>query len=203
MGDLELNRMKQDLSAMHQALGLEPVFGPEDVWAALAGAGVGVGLVLWGKFGVPIHAFFGAARLFTVALLALLGWRVAVRHRRQKANHPARWREVRLSLKAFAIIVPILILFMLWSINHGVSRQSLGSTVLFAIGLVCSAIGICDRSRLYYLGFAVPLMVMGVAFGVFPNTWQVGDLLIGLYLAVSGGLTAGIMALQLRRQRNG
>lgn len=208
MSSLEVNRMKQDLAVIHQALRFEPVFGWGDVWFSLTQLGVGLGLAASGGLKMSVPGFPYAGRLIAAFIIILLFSIIALRLRRQKAKHPARWREARVGLISAAVIFPLLCLFLKWSLHQGLSFQSVSSAVVFVGGLAVLVIAICDRNRLHYLGVAIPMMILGPAFpAIVLNQHQINqhriDLFIGLFFASIGGLSAGIMAWQLRRQGNG
>ena len=202
MNESGLKRMKQDLEVIHQALRFEPIFGWEDVWATLAMASVGAALAIWGGLGLMIPAYPKAARLVTLTIVLILFSKIAVRHHRNIASHPARWREVRITLIAIVTTLPLLFFFLIWSNRHGLSYQSLASTIMFNAGLPCLVIAICDRNRFHYLGVAIPAMFLGLVISLYGFNQRHDDLFLGLFITSCSLFTAGIMAWQLRGKRN-
>jgi hypothetical protein len=201
MSQSEVNRMKQELETINQALGFEPVFGWGDIWISLVYAAIGLGLAGWGGLGLIVQGL-PTGRLIAVAMIFLIFSGLSLRRHQEKAKHPARWREVRVSVIAIAIVVPLLLIFMKWSMNQG-SYLSIASTVIFAMGLAILVIAICDRNRLHYLGTAIPLMFMSIFVSTFAGNPPRTDLAVGLFFAASGVLTAAFMAWELRRKGNG
>lgn len=202
MSDSEFNRLKQDLATIHQALRFEPLFGREEVWVSLLQAAVGLGLAIAGALRVSIAGVPYAGRLIVVFIVILAYLAISLKVRRNKGKYPARWRETRVGLISGAIIAVSLGLFLSWSLHHGLSYRSLASAVTFVGGLATLLIGICDRSRLHYLGTAIPLILVSIAFQTIAFNTHSMDLLVGLFIASNGLLLAGLMAWQLQRQKN-
>ncbi len=208
MSQPEVNRIKQDLATIDQALGLKLVFGREDIWVNITMLGVGLGLAASGGLEISVPGFPIAGRIIAACIIFLHFSIISIWLRRQKNKLPARWREARVGLIASALTVALLCPYMIWSMRQGLSYSSVSSGIIFVGGLAVLAIAICDRNRLHYLGVAIPMIILAPAFpAVVLEQQRIDqhgvDLFIGLFFASIGGLSAGIMAWQLRRRKNG
>lgn len=200
MKEFGIDRVKQDLNTIQQALGLQPVLGWDDAWFLLGLAGIGIVLVFSASLGsqlVRLAMIGGAA----VAIFVYCS--VYMIHRyRTKQRRPASWREARIALVMIAIIMPALVAFGVWVIRQGLSHDAIFSALTFSIGLAYVVVAFTNRNRLSCIGFGVPAIVLAFYFPTVMRL-RIVDLAIGLLLVTSGLLMSGIVALQLRSRRHG
>ena len=125
-------------------------------------------------------------------------WLVRSTHRRRAAQ-PVRWREARYGLWAMFLFMPFFVGFIVWEAALGMSRAAVGSSAMFFLGLATAWFAVIDRTRRYYAGIALPLVVFGLAIPYCdPRQGRVGA---GLMVMAGALATAAIQEWQLRSQR--
>ncbi len=203
MSEAKLERVREDLEVMRQAMGLRLPFEWEHVWACIAFAIVGVviaaitsGTGISVKPAVPGSAFHLAyIGLLVVPVCLVLGVLTWVARRRREVA-PLFWREHRQWWTVAAVIVPLYVGFTVWGVRNGLSAGTLTAATFFLAGLFALAAAIPDRSKRYTLGFAVSTVLAGAV-----TPWvgyESAGLLVGGWLVLGGISTAIVMARQLR-----
>lgn len=202
MKESEVDRMKQDLNVIHQALGLDPLVSWDDVWFLLALGGLGAVLMLGGWIAIARPEFKHAVQLgSTVAVLILCSIYMVHRYR-QKQKQPAGWREARLGLVILAVMIPAAIAFVIWARHERLSFPAIFSALIFSIGVAYVTMGFANRARLYCIGFGFPAMVLGFFFPSFVKLHLL-EMFLGILASTSGLFSAGIVAWQIRSRRHG
>ncbi len=203
MSDSRLDRVREDLAVMRQAVGLGLPFEWEHAWACLALACVGVTVaVITAVTGISAKpaAPGSASHLAYIGLLLVpvalaLGLMATFAHRRREVA-PLFWREQRHSWVAAVVIVPLYLGFTVWGVKNRLSAGTLTAATFFLAGVFSVAAAISDRGRRYTLGFGVSTMLAGA---ICPWVGYEGaGLLVGGWLAFGGVSTAIVMARQLR-----
>ncbi|MEN6624778.1 MAG: hypothetical protein ABFD69_00965 [Candidatus Sumerlaeia bacterium] len=200
MSESEVTRMKQDLDAIHQALGFESHIGWDDAVLAVAIGLIGSMIALSAAFGMTIPAHPHLIRNVGFTLVVILGLWFTLRRYQNKQDRPSRWRETRKGLLVSAIFAPAVLVFRWWAIHQGLSYAAIGSAIVFSIGVMCLITAVYDRGRLYYAGLAVPAMVIGIIYPRVIDHVRHSDLIPGLLIASMGVLVGGIMAWQITRK---
>jgi hypothetical protein len=203
MSEANLDRVREDLAVMRQAIGFRPPFERGHVWVSLALAAVG-GLVaaltaFTNVAAVPVTQG-SAAQLTYIALLVvpvlLVFTGMAVVARRRRTLAPFLWREARQSAVAAAVAVPLYLSFLVWAVWQGVSPGAFTAATLFLAGLFSLIGALFDPSRRYVLGWAASTMLAGVCSVV--GTYGNAGIIVGGWLLLGGLSTAGILLWQLR-----
>jgi bacteriorhodopsin len=203
MSEGNLDRVREDLAAMRQVLGLRPRFGREHVCVSFALAIVGTvvaALTAWTEISVrPTRSGSMAhwvyiALIGVPALLVLTVMSLMARHR--KAETPLLWRESRLSWIFAAIAVPLYLAFIAWAVKNDISAGAVTAATFFVTGLFLLMDAVSDRRRWYTLGWAVSTLLAGVCAPM--TTYESAGLLAGGWLFLGGISTAAILAWQLR-----
>lgn len=196
MSDSEVDRLREDLEVIRQAAGVDLPFNRRDVWVlspVVCAAGALIACLGWWVPGeYRWVAVFPAAVVIGV-------WLCLARsaHRRRVAE-AVRWREQRYGLLLLFGFVPIFVGFMVWEAALGMSRATLGASALFFLGLATAWFSVIDRTRRYYVGMALPLIVFGLAVPFCsPRQVRAGA---GIMLIAIGLATAAIQVWQLRSQ---
>jgi hypothetical protein len=207
MSEGDLDRVREDLAVMRQAIGPRPPFGREHVWVSLALAVVGIvvaALTAWTNISTPPATPASAARWAYLGLVvgpALFVLTVlAVAARRRRADAPLLWREARLSWVATAVAVPLYLGFVAWAVKNGTSAGALTAATLFLAGLFALVGAVTDRGRRYTLGWAVATLLAGVCAPA--ATYESAGLVAGCWLFLGGFSTAAVMAWQLRGEND-
>ncbi|HVA46901.1 MAG TPA: hypothetical protein VNH11_11090 [Pirellulales bacterium] len=205
MNEANMERVREDLAVMKQAMGLHLPFQRDHVWACLALAVVGIVMAAVTAFtriaAVPVtqgslaHLSYIAFVVVPV-LLVIIG--LGVVSYRRKALAPLLWRESRTTAVVATVAVPVYLSFLAWAVSRGISPAALTAATLFLAGLFCLLRALSEPGRLYVLGWAVSTMLAG-ACAPLGNYGNAG-ILAGAWLLVGGLFTAGIMAWQLRRR---
>jgi hypothetical protein len=199
----DLDRVREDLAVMRQALGLRPPFEREHVWASLALAAVGLAVAALTAFtglaalpvtqGSPAHLTY-LALLVVPVLLVFAG--TAVLARRRKALTPLLWRESRRSAAVAAAAAPLYLGFVAWAVWNGVSPGALTAVTLFLVGLFSLTRALSEPGRRHVLGWAAATLLAGA--GAPLGGYGTAGILVVGWLLVGGLSTAGILAWQLR-----
>ncbi len=194
MSKKELERVKEDIEIIKGAVGLELPFSWEDVWINVYLIPVGIWLVIWSILPYELSRLW---RILPVAVLAPLFVALRIKYRRRSGRSPMRRRQYNAVL-----ICPILGLvafgYLVWVIRSGHDFIFAVGGMWFFMGFVITIFAFTE-SRLYYLGWAIPIMVFGVAISVWPalNVLETG---VGYMLIVACSITAAIQAYQLKRR---
>jgi hypothetical protein len=196
-----LDRVREDLAVMKQALGLRPPFERAHAWLSLALAAVGVLVAALTAFtsiaaqpvtqGSTAHLTYIAVLVVPVLLVFAV---MAMLAHRRKALTPLLWRESRQSVVVAIIAVPLYVAFLAWAVWNGVSPGALTAATLFLAGLFPLMRALSDPSRRYVLGWAISTMLAGACSPV--GTYGTAGIIVGGWLLLGGLSTAGIMSWQ-------
>jgi len=205
MTDKSVERVREDLEVMRQALGLRHPYEREHVWSCLALAAVGV-VVAAITMGTNVAAtpviqgsiaHWSYIGLLVVPAFLCMGVMAEIARRRREVA-PLFWREWRQSSTLAAIAAPVYIGFTIWALKTGLSASTLTAGTLFVMGFVSLLNGIADRTRRCTLGYAISTMAAGA---VAPwARYESAGLLAGGWLILGGLSTAVILAWQLRNR---
>jgi hypothetical protein len=203
MSEANLDRVREDLAVMKQAIGFRLPFEREHVWVSLALAAVGIVVAVLTAFtsiatlpvtqGSVAHLTYIASLI--VPVLLVFSGMAAVAHRR-KAFAPLLWRESRKSAVVAAVAAPLYITFLVWVVWNGVSPSALTAATLFLTGLFSLMGALSEPSRRYVLGWAISTMLIGACSPL--GTYANAGIMVGGWLLLGGLSTAGIMCWQLR-----
>jgi hypothetical protein len=203
MSDADLNRVKEDLAIVKQAMGMHSSHQPQQLWANLSLAGLGLIIAAVTAFtGIAAQPVVqgSVAHLGYVALIvgpfliAFLIMATFARSERSTAVLP--WLEYRRSLVAAAVAVPVFIGFVIWAARHGMSVSTITAATLFLAGLFPLLSVLVDPRRLYIFGWALSTMLAGIIAPL--CSYQSAGILAGVWLFCGGLSTAGIMAWQAK-----
>ena len=197
MNKPEISRLREDLEVIRQAAGMGLPFNFRDVWllnTVVCVAGAVMACMGWW---VPVQYLWVV--LFPTAIIVGVSLCLARSAHRRRATEPARWREQRYNLLSLFLFAPIIVGFIIWVAMMGMPREVIGASAMFFLGLVMAWFAVIDRTRRYYFGIALPLIVFGLAI-LFcdPRQTRAG---MGLMLIAIGLATAAIQMWQLRNQR--
>jgi len=205
MSEANLDRVREDLAVMKQALGLRLPVEREHVWVSLAVSGVGFVVAALTAFtsiaAMPVTkgsvAHFTYIALLVVPVLLAFAGMAVVAHRR-KALVPLLWRESRQAGVVAAVSVPLYIGFLVWAVWNGVSAGALTAATLFLGGLFPLMGALSEPSRRYTLGWAISTMLAGACslLGTYGNA----GIIVGGWLLLGGLSTAIIISWQLRNR---
>ncbi len=200
MNPTEIDRVRDDLATMKRAAGVGLPIGRSDVGLSLAWAVAGVPLAAWAAFTPPEQTTF--ALLLVVPCMGVLALSafVAKRYHRHRGKAAAPWREHRFQWIAAGVMTPVFGGFVAWSIIRGLSPEAMTVTALFMAGLGMLVLPILDRTRLFYLGWAISTMLFAFAAPLLGQRYL--GMLVGGWLILSGLSAAGIMRWQIHRSGN-
>ena len=197
MNHTEIDRVRDDLAMMKQAAGVGLPVGRPDVCLSLAWAAAGLPLAAWAVYAPPEPMAFGLLLVIpSLGVLALSAF-VAKKYHRDRGQAPAPWREHRFQWIAAGVLTPVFGGFVAWSIVRGLSPEAMTVTALFMAGLGMLVLPIVDRTRLFYLGWAVSTMLFAVTAPLLGQRYF--GVLVGGWLVLSGLSAAGIMGWQIHR----
>jgi hypothetical protein len=191
----EIDRVKEDIEVIKEAAGLELPFGWEDVWLSIYLIPVGVWLAIW-RF-LP----FQPSRLWRVLPVAVLGIVyvfLRIKYRRSTGRSPVRRRGYSVVL----FLTPLCALcaggYFVWVIRSGRDFVSAVGGMWFFMGLMLLIFAFAERGRLFYLGWAIPVILFGIANTIWSGLNML-DMNVGIVLIAGGSATAAIQAYQLKR----
>ena len=139
----EIQRIKDDLATMRQAVTKDKPYDRADIFPSLA---MGVG----GLIAIPmLQSGINPRLCIFLVLVPGLVW-CCVRYfqvRNQRAVRPVLWAEYKWSFVALAISLPALFGWMWWSEQFGANRFTVGTAMLFCLGIVSCLKGLNDPIR--------------------------------------------------------
>ncbi len=197
MNHTEIDRVRDDLAMMKQAAGVGLPIGRPDVCLSLAWAAAGVPLAAWAAFTPPEQTTFGLLLVIPCMIVLALSAFVAKKYHRDRGKAPAPWREHRFQWIAAGVLTPVFGGFVAWGIVRGLSPEALTVTALFMAGLGMLILPILDRTRLFYLGWAISTMLFAVTAPLLGQPFL--GVVVGGWLILSGISAAGIMGWQIHR----
>jgi hypothetical protein len=205
MSEANLDRVREDLAVMKQAIGYRLPFERGHIWVCLALAVVGIAVAALTAFtriaaapvthGSVAHLTYIAALVVPV-ILVFAGMGLVAR--RRKALAPLLWRESRQSAVAAVLAVPLYVGFVIWAVWNGVAPGALTATTLFLAGLFSLMGALFEPSRKYVLGWAIATILAGAYSPL--GTYDNAGIIVGGWLFLGGLSSAGIMAWQLRNR---
>lgn len=195
MSQVDMDRIRDDLETMKKAAGVELPFGWEDVWWNIA---ISIGCVIavvW--MIVPHHLShrWGWIPALTLSVVYVVYFRV--KYRRSTGRSPLRRREYTAGLLLALMIVPVVIVYRYWGASLGISLLHLRSIFSFFLGFALLVPALLDRSRISWLGLAIPIIVCGLCTPYFEIPARIQ---MGIAVAIALMLMSAIQVWQLRAQ---
>jgi hypothetical protein len=191
----ELERVKTDIEIIKEAAGLELPFGWEDVWLSVYLIPVGVWLAIWRFLPFQISRIW---RILPVAVIGIVCVFLRIKYRRSTGRSPVRRRGYSVAL----LSIPIMILcgggYFVWVVRSGRDFVFAVGGTWFFMGLMLLIFAFVERGRLYYLGWAIPIMLCGIAVTIWPELNML-EMNVGIVLFAASSATAAIQAYQLKR----
>ena len=190
----ELERVKADIEIIKEAAGLDLPFGWEDVWLSVYLIPVGVWLAIWRFLPFQLSRLW---RILPVAILAPIFVFLRIKYRRSTGRSPLRRRGY-----SVIFLTPVLALcaggYLVWVIRSGRDFVFAVGGMWFFMGLMLLIFAFAERGRLYYLGWAIPVILFGISITIWPEL-NILEMSVGIMLAAASSATAAIQAYQLKR----
>jgi hypothetical protein len=206
MSELGIDRVREDLAVMRQALGKQPPYGWKQVRDSLilAVAGTSIALIaglsgiaaLPAEPGSPRNLLYGALIMAPVLLLFFAG---GARAYRRKAVQPLEWRDMRRALVTFVLVLPLFFGFLHWSARNGQSVSTFINAGVIFSGMFWLLGAFCDERYRHFWGWGIATLLFGAVMPL--GSYQTAGIFAGCWLLLGGLSTAGIMAWQLRKDR--
>ncbi|MCG8450426.1 MAG: hypothetical protein MI725_12730 [Pirellulales bacterium] len=158
MSSDELKQVSSDLSTIRQAMRLDKRYAWDDVLVELTGA-------LGGLLAILLLVFTQLDKRVAITLglvpTIFCYYRYSVLRKRNQAQKPALWKEVKITLQALAIVMPFVIGWLAWRRFTFESSEwpGAGAPALFFVGVGLAYLGIVDRDRRNYLAASLTLIV--------------------------------------------
>lgn len=195
MSDADLDRVRRDLETMKEAVGTELPFGPKEVRRTFLHSLLAVPLALWATVGPG--TYMSLVIIVTLVVIAIAESSLGRKFRRQRFEHPFRWREYRYQLLGELAAVPFILGFFCWAVANGTPPRTMMGLVLLVGGGIFLFIAAFSPKRRFYGGMGLAMIACG---SVMPWCLDRGDgLTLALLFFVGGSLSAAIQAWQLRR----
>ena len=153
----QIQRIEDDLATMRQAVKKDKPYERADIFPHLAlgvGALISGALISGALITIPMLQSRIDSRLCVLLGMApgLVWWCVRYfQARNQRAVRPLLWAEYKWSFVALAISLPALFGWMWWSERFGASRFTVGTAMLFCLGIVSCLKGLNDPIRRFLL----------------------------------------------------
>ena len=164
----EIQRIEDDLATMRQAVKKDKPYERADIFPHLAlgvGALISGALISGALITIPMLQSRIDSRLCVLLGMApgLVWWCVRYfQARNQRAVRPLLWAEYKWSFVALAISLPALFGWMWWSERFGASRFTVGTAMLFCVGIVSCLIGLIDPIRRLCLLPGISVIIFAV-----------------------------------------
>ena len=195
MSKQELERVKEDIEIIKEAAGLELPFGWEDVWLSIYLIPVGVWLAIWKFLPFQLSRLW---RVIPVTVIFIVYVLLRIKYRRSTGRSPVRRRGYSVGL----FLTPVLGLcaggYIVWVIRSGRDFVSAVGGMCFFMGLMLLIFAFAERGRLFYLGWAIPVILFGIATTIWPGL-SVLEMNVGILCVTASSSTAIIQAYQLKR----
>jgi len=191
MSQTDLSRVKEDLEVLKQATGIELPFGREDVWVSLLFGFLGVIVAVW----IIIPHGLSHRWLAIPSALIFAGSYGVLRYKYRKGTGKPSVRR-----REYGILPALLMgVFVVWHAKSGADLFQLTATMFFVMGVVLLDTSLKNPVRLYYMGLAIPAMLLSLSYFLWQEPKHV-QFSVGVFLIVSGVATAAIQAWQLKRR---
>lgn len=195
MSKQEIERLQEDIEIMKEAAGLELPFGWEDVWINLYLILVGAWLIIWRFLPYQLSRIW---RVVPFAVLGIIYVFLRLKYRRCTGRSPVKRRGYSVVL----FLTPFLGLcafgYLVWTVRSGRDFTSAVSGMWFFAGLMLLIFAFAERGRLFYLGWAIPLILCGIAITIWPGLSTL-EMNVGIVCIAASLSTAIIQAYQLKR----
>jgi hypothetical protein len=195
MSKKELERVKEDIEIIKEAAGLELPFGWEDVWINLYLILVGAWLIIWRFLPYQLSRIW---RVVPLAILVIVYVFLRLKYRRRTGRSPVRRRGYSVVL----FLTPVLGLcafgYLVWVIRSGHDFVFAVGGMWFFAGFMLLIFAFAERGRLFCLGWAIPLILCGIAITIWPGL-SVLEMNVGIVCVTASSSTAIIQAYQLKR----
>jgi len=195
MSKKELKRVKEDIEIIKEAAGLELPFGWEDVWINLYLIPVGIWLAIWSFLPFQLSRIW---RILPVAILVPIFVLLRIKYRRTTGRPPMRRRGYSVVL----FLTPVLGLcafgYLVWVIRSGRDFVFAVGGMWFFMGIMLLIFAFAERGRLFYLGWAIPIILFGISITIWPEL-NILEMNVGIMLIAASSATAVIQAYQLKR----
>jgi hypothetical protein len=191
----EIDRVKEDIEVIKEAAGLELLFGWQDVWLNVYLIPVGVWLAIWSVLPFELSRLW---RILPVAILAPVFVFLRIKYRQSTGRSPVTRRRYSAVL-ACPVLGLMAFGYLVWVVRSGHDFVFAVGGMWFFAGVVLMMFSFIERGRLYYLGWAIPMILCGVTISIWP-TLNVLETNMGYVLIVAGSITAAIQAYQLKRR---
>lgn len=195
MSDADLSRVRHDLQTMKEAIGPDLPFGRKEMRRGFLNGLLAFPLVLWTAVGPGTHIW--TAIVVTVLAIMITGMSTGRGVRRERFEHPLRWKEFRYQMLGGLAAGPFALLVFYWAIANGTPLKTMLGLVLLITGGVFCFVAALSRRRRSFAGMGTALIGCG---SVMPSCTDRGmGLAVALVFLVGFSLSAAIQAWQLRR----
>ncbi len=191
----ELERVKADIEIIKEAAGLELPFGWEDVWLSVYLIPVGVWLAIWRFLPFQLSRLW---RILPVAVIGIVFVLLRIKYRRSTGRSPVRRRGYSVGLFACPVLGLCWFGYLVWVVRSGRDFVFAVGGMWFFMGLILLLFAFVERGRLFYLGWAIPMILCGIAITIWPELNML-EMNVGIVLIAASSATAAIQAYQLKR----
>jgi hypothetical protein len=191
----ELERVKEDIEIIKEAAGLELPFGWEDVWLSVYLIPVGAWLAIWRFLPFQLSRLW---RILPVAVIGIVYVFLRIKYRRSTGRSPVRRRGYSVGLLACPIVGLCAGGYLVWVIRSGRDFVFAVGGMWFFMGIMLLIFAFVERGRLFYLGWAIPIILFGISITIWPEL-NILEMNVGIVLATASSATAAIQAYQLKR----
>ncbi|MFC1782899.1 hypothetical protein ACFL02_04870 [Planctomycetota bacterium] len=193
MNTKDLERVKQDLDTIEQAAGIGLTYGKEDIWLNIVASACGLLIAVCSLISEGVSVIWSLLP-FTLVGIAGLGY-FRYKYRRSTGASPVRRREYGLAYN----FVPVILVsaYMIWMIYMGMSKYYVMSAGLFAIGMLYITFSLSVRTKMHYLGYGIPIIILSFMIPFFSKSWAI--FACGATITISCLAVAAIQYLTLKK----
>jgi len=195
MSDAELDRVRRDLETIKDAAAAELPFGREEVKRTVLHGLLAVPLAIWATVGPG--TYMSVAIIATLIAIVIAGSTLGAKCRRQRFEHPSRWRECRYTILGLLVGGPLGLFGIFWLVANGTPPKTMMGLALLAPGIGFCLVAVFSSRRRSYCGMGAAMVACGAAMP-YCSDRQIG-LAIALLFIVGASTAAAIQTWQLKR----
>jgi len=192
----EIDRVKEDIEVIKEAVGLELPFGWDSVLVNfLLFPAMGLWwLIIWFLSEKPSRLVMAIPLFVMLAVFSYLRFK----YRKSSGRASIKRQEHNLNLVELILFIPILIVYFTWARHAGYDTAFVGAGICIVLGITHTVAALHLKGRLYWLGGGIPVAVFGVALLI----WQSPTAVVlngSIFSCVIGLAMGSIQAYQLKQ----
>lgn len=192
----EIDRAKEDIEVIKEAIGLELPFGWDSVLVNfLLFPAMGFWwVIIWFLSEKPSRLVMAIPLFVMLAVFSYLRFK----YRKSSGRASIKRQEHNLNLVELILFIPILLVYFTWARRAGVNTSFIAAGMCIVLGITHTVAALHIKGRLYWLGGGIPVAVFGVALLIWQSPTAV-VLNASIFSCVIGIAMGSIQAYQLKQ----